>query len=99
MSPYNPPLQIVQFIGTRRGEAERGPQVQVNSQEAALRMVQNGELVWVNGPRRNEVAELRINDDVPRGGVVARDIVGLSVTDIVRITKIDTDQPRRTDLA
>jgi hypothetical protein len=99
MSPYNPPLQIVQFIGTRRGEAERGPQVQVNSQEAALRMVQNGELVWVNGPRRNEVAELRINDDVPRGGVVARDIVGLSVTDIVRITKIDTDRPRRTDLA
>jgi hypothetical protein len=99
MSPYNPPLQIVQFIGTRKGEAERGPQVQVNSQEAALRMVQHGELVWVNGPRRNEVAELRINDDVPRGGVVARDIVGLSVTDIVRITKIDTDRPRRTDLA
>lgn len=99
MSPYNPPLQIVQFIGTRKGEAERGPQVQVNSQEAALRMLQHGELVWVNGPRRNEVAELRINDDVPRGGVVARDIVGLSVTDIVRLSKIDTDRPRRTDLA
>jgi len=99
MSPYNPPLQVVQFIGTRKGEAERGPQVQINSQEAALRMLQDGELVWVNGPRRNEVAELKINDDVPRGGVVARDIVGLSVTDIVRLTKIDTDLPRRTDIA
>ena len=99
MSPYNPPLQVVQFIGTRKGEAERGPQVQINSQEAALRMLQGGELVWVNGPRRNEVAELKINDDVPRGGVVARDIVGLSVTDIVRLTKIDTDLPRRTDIA
>ena len=99
MSPYNPPLQVVQFIGTRKGEAERGPQVQINSQEAALRMLQDGELVWVSGPRRNEVAELKINDDVPRGGVVARDIVGLSVTDIVRLTKIDTDLPRRTDIA
>jgi hypothetical protein len=53
----------------------------------------------VNGPRRNEVAELFINDAVPRGGVVARDIVGLSVTDIVRITKTDVDRPRRSDLA
>jgi anaerobic selenocysteine-containing dehydrogenase len=99
MSRYNPPLQVVQFIGTRKGDADRGPQVQMNAAEAALRMVQNGELVWVNGPRRNEVAELVINDAVPRGGVVARDIVGLSVTDIVRITKTDVDRPRRSDLA
>jgi hypothetical protein len=99
MSPYSPPLQVVQFIGTRKSDAERGPQVQTNSQEAALRMLQDGELVWVNGPRRNEVAEFKINDDVPRGGVVARDVVGLSVTDIVRLTKIDTDRLRRTDLA
>jgi hypothetical protein len=54
MSPYNPPLQVVQFIGTRRGDAERGPQVQINSTEAKLRMVESGELVWVQGPRRNE---------------------------------------------
>ena len=99
MSPYNPPLQVVQFIGTRKGDADRGPQVQVNANEAALRMVQSGELVWVNGPRRNEIAELLVNDDVPRGSVVARDIVGLSITDIVRITKIDLDRPRTSDLA
>lgn len=99
MSRYNPPLQVLQFIGTRKGDADRGPQVQMNSAEAALRMVQNGELVWVQGPRRNEVAELVINDAVPRGGIVARDIVGLSITDIVRVTKTDMDRPRRTDLA
>ncbi len=99
MSPYNPPLQIVQFIGTRQGDAERGPQVQLSSLEAGLRQLQNGELVWVHGPRRNEVAELRINDGVPRGGLVARDIAGLSVTDVVRVSKIDTDRPRRSDLA
>jgi len=99
MSPYNPPLQVVRFIGTRKGDAERGPQVQVNSTEAMLRVVQSGELVWVQGPRRNEVAELVVNDEVPRGGIFARDIVGLSVTDIVRLTKVDMDRPRRTDLA
>lgn len=99
MSPYNPPLQVVHFIGTRKGDADRGPQVQVNSLEAALRMVQSGELVWVNGPRRNEIAELVVNEDVPRGGVVARDIVGLSITDAVRISKTDLDRPRRSDLA
>lgn len=99
MSPYNPPLQVVHFIGTRKGDADRGPQVQVNGNEAALRMVQSGELVWVHGPRRNEIAELLVNEDVPRGSVVARDIVGLSITDIVRITKIDLDRPRRSDLA
>lgn len=99
MSPYNPPLQVVHFIGTRKGDSDRGPQVQMNSAEAALRLVQDGELVWVNGPRRNEIAVLLVNDDVPRGGVVARDIVGLSVTDVVRITKVDMDRQRRTDLA
>lgn len=99
MSPYNPPLQVMRFMGSRKGDPERGPQVQVNSAEAMLRMVQSGELVWVQGPRRNEVAELVVNDEVPRGGIFARDIVGLSVTDVVRLAKVDMDRPRRTDLA
>lgn len=99
MSRYNPPLQVVHFTGTRKGDAQRGPQVQVNSAEAMLRMVQSGELVWVQGPRRNEVAELVVNDEVPRGGIFARDILGLSVTDVVRLAKVDMDRPRRTDLA
>ena len=99
MSPYNPPLQVMKFVGSRKGDPERGPQVQINNTEAMLRMLQSGELVWVQGPRRNEVAELVVNDEVPRGGIFARDIVGLSPTDVVRLAKVDTDRPRRTDLA
>ncbi|MGH7693650.1 MAG: hypothetical protein ACRENH_01645 [Gemmatimonadaceae bacterium] len=99
MSPYNPPLQVIRFTGTKKGDPQRGPQVQVSGAEAMLRMVQSGELVWVQGPRRNEVAELVVNDEVPRGGIFVRDIVGLSVTDVVRLAKVDTDRPRRTDLA
>lgn len=99
MSRYNPPLQVVQFIGTRRGDPDRGPQIQMNAAEAALRLIQDGELVWVYGPRRNEVAVVVVNDEVPRGGIVARDIAGLSVSDVVRIQKTDMDRPRRSDLA
>jgi DNA-binding transcriptional LysR family regulator len=99
MSPYNPPLQVMRFMGSRKGDPERGPQVQVNSAEAMLRMVQSGELVWVQGPRRNEVAELVVNDEVPRGGIFVRDIVGLGVSEVVRLAKVDMDRPRRTDLA
>jgi anaerobic selenocysteine-containing dehydrogenase len=99
MSRFNPPLQVVQFIGTRRGDPDRGPQIQLNSAEAALRLVQDGELVWVHGPRRNEVAVVVVNEAVPRGGIVARDIAGLSVSDVVRVQKVDMDRPRRSDLA
>ncbi len=90
---YNPPLQVVGFIGTRTGDAERGPLILLNAAEAALRMVTDGELVWVYGPRRHDLTPVRLDDAVPRGGVVARDIAGLSPTDIVRLVKPDTDRP------
>ena len=44
---YNPPLQVIQFIGTRAGDADRGPQVSLNAYEAHVRMVADGDLVWV----------------------------------------------------
>ncbi len=88
---YNPPLQVVAFLGTRRGEPDRGPQVRIRGDEAALRMVQDGEMVWVQGPRRQELATVRIDDAVPKGGVVVRDITGLGVSEIVRIVKPDLD--------
>jgi hypothetical protein len=34
-----------------------------------------------------------IDDSVPRGGVVVRDIAGLAPTEIVRLIKVDTDRP------
>lgn len=95
---YNPPLQVVGFLGTRRGDAERGPQVRLRGDEAALRMLINGEMAWVQGPRRQELATIVIDDAVPKGGVVVRDIAGLTVSEIVTLQKPDFDSPPRKDL-
>ena len=97
---YNPPLQVVGFIGTRVGDAERGPMIRMNAYEAHLRLLTEGELVWVRGPRRNELATLEIDDELPRGGALLRDIAGATVSEIIRVSKPDLDRPeRRGDLA
>ena len=88
---YNPPLQVVGFIGTRAGEADRGPQIRLNAEEARFRMILDGELVWIYGPRRHELAPVLIDDSVPRGGVVVRDIAGVTVSEIVRLVKPNLD--------
>ena len=88
---YNPPLQVVGFIGTRAGEADRGPQIRLNAEETRFRMILDGELVWIYGPRRHELAPVLIDDSVPRGGVVVRDIAGVTVTEIVRLVKPNLD--------
>ena len=88
---YNPPLQVMGFIATRSGDAERGPMIRMRPDDAALRMVVDGELVWVQGPRYNEIATLAIDDSLPRGTVVVRDIVGLTVSEIVRVSKPNFD--------
>lgn len=95
---YNPPLQVVGYLGTRRGDPERGPQVRIRGDEAALRMLEDGELAWVEGPRRQELAAVVIDNAVPKGGVVVRDIAGLGVSEIITLRKPDLDTPRRHDL-
>ena len=95
---YNPPLQVVGFLGTRRGDAERGPQVRLRGEEAALRMLMDGEMAWVQGPRRQELATVVVDDAVPKGGVVVRDIAGLTVSEIITLRKPDMDTPPRKDL-
>jgi anaerobic selenocysteine-containing dehydrogenase len=91
--PYNPPLQVVGFIGTRLSDTERGPLILLNTGEAKQRMIEDGELVWVYGPRRHDLAPVEIDDTIPKGGVVVRDIAGLAPTEIVRLIKVDTDRP------
>ena len=95
---FNPPLQVVGFLGTRRGDPERGPQVRLRGEEASLRMLMEGEMAWVEGPRRQELATVVIDDAVPKGGVVLRDVPGLAVSEIVRLRKPDMDTPPRKDL-
>jgi anaerobic selenocysteine-containing dehydrogenase len=89
MSRAFPPLQIVGFIATRRSDTERGPLIRVRSDDARLRLIDDGELVWVYGPRRHELAPVVYDDTLPRGGVVVRDLAGLAVTEIVRLIKMD----------
>jgi anaerobic selenocysteine-containing dehydrogenase len=89
---YNPPLQVIAFVATRNGDPERGPLVRMNGQEARTRLLSDGELVWVHGPRRQELAPLKIDDELPRGGVLLRDIAGVAISEIVRIVKPDLDR-------
>jgi hypothetical protein len=55
---FNAPLQVIRFIGTKKGDEERGPAVWMNRNEATTRLLDDGELVWVHGPRRHELAAL-----------------------------------------
>lgn len=91
---YSPPLQVMGFVSTRPGDADRGPEVRLRGEEASIRLLLDGEIVWIYGPRRNELATLRVDDEVPRGGVVLRDVVGVAPAEIVRVVKVNTDRPR-----
>ncbi len=98
-SGYSPPLQVMGFIATRRGDPERGPLVRMRSDDAAKRLLTDGEVAWVYGPRRQELATVVVDDTVPRGGVVVRDIAGIAPSEIVRVVKVDLDSAgRRRDI-
>ncbi|HLA90530.1 MAG TPA: hypothetical protein VJL28_08880 [Gemmatimonadaceae bacterium] len=90
---YNPPLQVIGYIATRRDDAERGPMISIRPDEARVRSIDDGELVWVYGPRRHDLAEVRYDESLPRGGVVARDLTGVAPTEIVRLVKVSDDRP------
>ena len=94
-SGYSPPLQVMRFIATRAGDPERGPLVRMRSDDAAKRLLTDGEVAWVYGPRRQELATIVIDDSVPRGGVVVRDIAGIAPSEIVRVVKVDLDSAGR----
>ena len=89
-------LFVSGFIATRSGDADRGPLVRLNSTDARKRLLVDGELVWVYGPRRHELAVLAIDDAIPLGNVVARDILGVAPTERVRVVKPNLDAPRST---
>ena len=87
------PLRVDGYIATRRTDAERGPQVRMNANEAHTRMIAAGELVIVEGPRGQQFATLVVDDLLPRGSVVVRDVVGVAPSEIVHVTKPDLDAP------
>jgi anaerobic selenocysteine-containing dehydrogenase len=96
---YNPPLQVVGFVATRPNDSERGPLLRMRGEDARLRLLQDGELVWLYGPRRHELVTVRVDDSVPRGSVVLRDVAGTTLADVVRVVKVAPDIPREIGLA
>ena len=92
---YSPPLRVARLLATRSGEVERGPAVTLNANEANLRLLQDGELAWVHGPRHSDLAVVHIDDAVPRGEVFLRDVVGAAPSEVVRVVKPDLDAATR----
>jgi anaerobic selenocysteine-containing dehydrogenase len=88
----NPPLQVVAFWATRRGDPERGPLVRMRPDDAAERLLNEGDVAWIHGPRRNELATIALDATLPKGGIAVRDIAGLAVSEVVRLSR--PDRPR-----
>jgi anaerobic selenocysteine-containing dehydrogenase len=91
----NRPLRVERFIGTRKSDPERGPQVRLHPDDASERLLVDGELAWVHGPRRQELATVAIDATLKRGDVVLRDILGASPSELVRVIKPDLDSHTR----
>ena len=92
-------MRVAHFIATRKGDAERGPAVYLNAADARNRLLNEGELAWVYGPRRHELAAVVFDDRVLAGDVWLRDILGASPSETVRVVKPDLDTRGRSALA
>lgn len=86
-------MRVAQFHATRVSDPERGPQVRINADEAKQRMLVDGELVIIEGPRRQQLATLLIDDTLKRGDVAVRDVASVAPSEIVYILKPDLDAP------
>ena len=91
-SAFNPPLRVADFRATRKSDPDRGPEVRINGDEARLRLLSDGELAYVAGPRRRELAVVRVDDAVGRGDAIVRDIAGIAPSEIITIRKPDLDR-------
>jgi hypothetical protein len=67
----------------------------MRAEDALIRLVTPGDLVRVVSERRSEIAVLEVDESVPRGGCVLRDVVGASPSELVQIIKVDTEPRSR----
>jgi anaerobic selenocysteine-containing dehydrogenase len=95
----NRPLRVASFIATRKGDEDRGPLVLMNERDARARLLDDGEVAWVYGPRRGELAVVRVDESVRFGDVIVRDIVGVAPSETVRVVKPDLDTRGRRNSA
>jgi anaerobic selenocysteine-containing dehydrogenase len=93
---FQPPLMVAEYIATRASDVERGPMVRLHPSDARKRLLEDGELVWVYGPRRHELVILVVDNAVAPGTVAARDVLGIAPTESVRVVKHDFDAAHST---
>ena len=74
------------------GRDERSLLVGMRPDDAAIRLISDGELVRIVTDRRQELAVLEIDETLARGAVVLRDVLGASVSEVIRVVKLDTDR-------
>lgn len=91
----NRPLRVSELIATQSGDDERGPVVYMHPTDAQSRLLNEGELAWVYGPRRHELATVQLTEEIKPGDVVLRDVLGASPSEVVRVIKPDLDNRGR----
>ena len=87
----NRPLRVSELIATRTGDDDRGPAVFMHPTDAKERLLNEGELAWIYGPRRHELATVNLDADIKLGDVILRDVLGASPSEAVRVIKPDLD--------
>ena len=92
-SRFQPELNVIEYVSTQKGDPERGPMIRMRGSEARFRLLQDGELAWVQGPRRQELAVLLIDESIPPGRIALRDVAGVTVSEMVKVSKPDLDTP------
>lgn len=86
----------MRYVATRMDEPERGPQIRLNPADARVRLLVDGELAWVVGPRGQQLAAVVVDEGVREHECVLRDVPGVTLAEAVRVTKPDLDAPPRT---
>jgi hypothetical protein len=92
-SRFQPELNVIEYVSTKKGDPERGPMIRMRGSEARFRLLQDGELAWVQGPRRQELALLVIDESIPAGQIALRDVAGVTLSEKVKVSKPDVDTP------
>jgi hypothetical protein len=66
--------------------------------DAKIRLLPEGTLAYVEGPRRSELAVVAIDETIPDGRVRLRDIAGVAAAEqvMVSLPDIDPRKPGRT---
>lgn len=91
----NKALRVEALVATRKGDEERGPAVWLSPQDASGRLLEEGELAWIHGPRRHELAVVHIDPEQRRGDVRLRDVLGAAPSELITVVKPDMDRQNR----